>query len=298
MVEEKKHIHILVVDDELGMRDLLSLELKGQGYQVSVAENGKEATEIIRKQKFDLVISDLSMPQMDGITLLQNIKEVDPELEVIMATGHGTIESAVKAMKNGAYDFILKPFNLDELSLLIEKALEKKKLKTLLALSEASQAVFSTIELDRLLEVIMAMLQKVLGADECSIMLLNEKNKLAIVASHGLSSEIAQHTQLEIGERVAGAVAKERRARLLIDGLENYPEFSGVESNKRVKSSIICPLLSQGELLGVLNISRTNQGNNFNWNDLQSTIIFASQAASAIQNAKLYQNLKKANQEI
>ena len=125
---EKSHNRLLVVDDERGMRDLLSTELGCQGYQVVAASNGQEALECMRGQKFDLVITDLMMPQMDGMSLLENIKNADSDLEVIMATGHGTIESAVTAMKNGAYDFILKPYNLDELNAKVEKALEKKKL--------------------------------------------------------------------------------------------------------------------------------------------------------------------------
>lgn len=298
MSMEKSDTRLLVVDDELGMRDMLSIELGGKGYQVMVAGNGQEALERMRGQKFDLVITDLMMPQMDGINLLENLKSLDPELEVIMATGHGTIESAVAAMKTGAYDFILKPYNLDELNVLIEKALEKKKLKMMVALYEASNAVFTTLSLDRLLEIILDRMEKVLGADEASIMLLNGQNKLAIAASYGLPNEISRGVQLEIGERVAGAVAKEKRARLLINGLDRYPEFKELQRKNRIKSSIVCPLLCQGELLGVLNISRVKSEINFTSGDLHSATVFASQAALAIQNAKLYHNLKSTQSEL
>lgn len=298
MTFEKKHTYILVVDDEIGMRDMLSVELGDQGYTVITATNGQEAMTCIKNRKFDLVITDLKMPQMDGLELLENIKSLDSELEVIMATGHGTIESAITAIKNGAYDFILKPYNLDELNLLVKKALEKKKLKMMVALYEASNAVFTTIELDNLLEIILDRMEKVLGADEASVMLLNGQKKLAIAASHGLPNETSREVQLEIGERVAGMVAQEKRARLLINGLDKYPEFKNVQSNNRIKSSIICPLLCQGELLGVLNINRTKNENNFTSNDLHSATIFASQAALAIQNAKLYHNLKSTQNEL
>ena len=124
MMLEKANIHLLVVDDEQGMRDMLSLELSGQGYQVATARNGLEALECVRGKKIDLVITDFKMPEMDGMELLENIKGVDASLEVIMATGHGTIEAAVAAMKHGAYDFILKPFNMENLAKVIEEALE------------------------------------------------------------------------------------------------------------------------------------------------------------------------------
>ncbi len=298
MITDRANTRLLVVDDELGMRDLLSTELGGQGYQVVVASNGQEALDTMQGQKFDLVITDLMMPKMDGLTLLENLKSLDAELEVILATGHGTVESAVSAMKKGAYDFILKPYNLDELTNMVEKALEKKKLKTMVALYEASNAVFTTIELDSLLEIILERMEKVLGADEASVMLLNEQNKLAIAAGRGLSDEVSPEVQLEMGERIAGVVAQEKQAKLLINGLDKYSEFQGLTTNTRIKSSIVCPLLCQGELLGILNLNRTKNQTNFNFHDLQSATVFASQAALAIQNAKLYHNLKSTQAEL
>lgn len=289
---------ILVVDDELGMREMLQLELGSQGYQVAVASNGKEALEQIRGQKFDLVISDLKMPQMDGMTLLGEIKGRDPKIEVIIATGYGTVESAVTAIKKGAYDFILKPFNLEELNMLIERVLEKKEFKTLVALYEASQAIFSTMELNKLLELMMDMSLTVLGADEGSIMLLDAKKKLTIAASRGLSDEIARQIHLDIGEGVAGLVAKEKRGRLLIGGLDKYPEFKGLSGSPRILSSIVCPLLNQSELLGVLNLNRTKTRENFTVANLQAASVFASQATLAIQNAKLYSTLQDAYQKL
>ena len=298
MVIDKKHVCILVVDDEAGMRDMLSLALGSQGYQVATAVNGIEALEQIQKQRFDLVITDLKMPEMDGIDLLDQIKKIAPKLEVIMTTGHGTVEAAVAAMKSGAFDFILKPFPLDELNAIIEKVLEKKELKTLIALYEASNAIFSTMELDKLLEVIMDMSQKVLGADEGSIMLLSEDKKLRIAASRGLASEVARQVQLEIGERVAGLVAKEKRGRLFINGLEKYEELKGISGKPGIRSSIVCPLLSQNELLGVLNLNRTTASENFTMADFQYASVFAAQASLAIQNAKLYSTLQEAYQRL
>ena len=127
MTLNKPIIHLLVVDDEQGMRDMLSWELGSQGYQITTARNGEEAVKSMRKQKFDLVITDFKMPKMDGLDLLKNIKGIDAELIVIMATGHGTMDTAMKATKNGVYEFILKPYDLDHLSALIEQALLKKK---------------------------------------------------------------------------------------------------------------------------------------------------------------------------
>jgi DNA-binding response OmpR family regulator len=297
-MSDKSHISLLVVDDEPGMRDMLCYELQGQGFKVSVAEDGEKALELIRKQTFDLVISDFKMPKMDGMKLLAHIKEINPAIEVIIATGNGTIEDAVVAMKNGAYDFILKPFNLEELAAMIEKALEKKSLKVIVALYESSKAVFSEVELEKLLGIILGLTQSVLHADEASLMLLEKDDKLRIVASRGLATDVIKEAQIGLGERVAGLVAKEKQPRLLIDGLSKYPEFKGLKDNSRIHSSIVCPLICQAELVGVLNLNRTKSLENFTPEDLNHASIFAAQAALAIHNAQLFKNLQEANRKL
>jgi two-component system response regulator PilR (NtrC family) len=119
---------IMVVDDELSMREYLSILLRKQGYQVDAATGGEEALEKIERELYDLVITDLSMPRVDGMAVLQRVKEVSPTTEVILITAFATTESAVEAMKRGAYDYIIKPFKNDELKIIIEKALEQRRL--------------------------------------------------------------------------------------------------------------------------------------------------------------------------
>lgn len=297
-LEPKKQGRILIAEDEPGMQEWLKMELSRAGHSVEAVSNGIEAAERIERGKFDLVISDLKMPQMGGAALLDHVKRVAPQLEVILMTGYGTVESAVLAMKKGAYDFILKPFSIEEMILLVEKSLEKRDLKTLVALYESSRAIFSTIQMDRLFEIIMDMLQTVLGGDEGSLMLFNEEKKLVIAASRGLSEEIVRQTHVQVGERIAGRVAEKKQAVLLVDGLEKYPDFRDLPSNDRIKSSIICPLIWQGELSGILNINRTRKRENFTVADLQSASIFAAQVSLAIQNAKLYEGLRQAYQKL
>src|SRR3990172_8642819 len=120
---------ILVVDDEKGMRDFLSIMLKKEGYGVVTAENGAAALKAVQDEIFDLVITDVKMPELDGIAVLKAVKEVSPETIVIMVTAFATTETAVEAMKLGAYDYITKPFKVDEIKLIIQKALEKRSLR-------------------------------------------------------------------------------------------------------------------------------------------------------------------------
>ena len=117
----------MIVDDEQGIRDLLSFELGSKGYEVVTAQEGSEALERFKKEKFDLVITDLKMPGMDGIALLEALKKIDPQIKVVLITGFGTIETVVAAIKKGAYDFIRKPFELKEIFSLVEKVLSKKE---------------------------------------------------------------------------------------------------------------------------------------------------------------------------
>lgn len=142
---------LLVIDDEAGFRALLTHELGKKGYEVATANNGEEALQKVRQGKFDLAISDVKMPKLGGLEFLEAIKKENPNIEVIMATGFGTIETAVNAMKKGAYDFVQKPFNLPEIFVLVEKALEKRELKAILGVYEASKAIFASIKLDKLL---------------------------------------------------------------------------------------------------------------------------------------------------
>ena len=117
---------ILVVDDDRGMRDYLEIMLSREGYDVNTASGGKEALTLCRKHKFDLVITDLKMSGMDGVELLKSLKEVSPESMTILITGYASGETAVAAMKEGAYDYLEKNFNPDDLKNLVRGALSKK----------------------------------------------------------------------------------------------------------------------------------------------------------------------------
>ncbi|MFH1148756.1 MAG: sigma-54 dependent transcriptional regulator [Pseudomonadota bacterium] len=117
------------MDDELSMREFFNIMLSAEGYEVHCVESGSGAVSLAQKEQFDLVISDIRMPGMDGIEVLKRIKALTPDAVVIMVSAYATAETAVRAMKEGAYDYIPKPFNVDEIKLIIQKALEKKNLQ-------------------------------------------------------------------------------------------------------------------------------------------------------------------------
>ena len=121
---------ILVVDDEESIREFLEIMLKKENYEVTTAEDGLRAKEILAKKSFDMIISDMQMPNVTGIELLKFVRENYPDIVFMMITAFGTTETAVDAMKMGAYDYVTKPFKIDEVRLNIANALRSKNLET------------------------------------------------------------------------------------------------------------------------------------------------------------------------
>jgi two-component system, NtrC family, response regulator PilR len=122
-------IRVLVVDDEQSMRDLLAIMLRQAGYEVTVADGGETAVEALKAESFDLVVTDLRMRKVDGLAVLRAAKEHAPRTVVLVVTAYASTETAVEAMKLGAYDYVTKPFKLDELKVTVANALERRRLQ-------------------------------------------------------------------------------------------------------------------------------------------------------------------------
>jgi DNA-binding NtrC family response regulator len=120
---------ILFVDDDRAILELVNEYLTEIGYRIQVTDNGTKALDLVKEQHFDIVFTDFKMPDIDGLELLAAIKEHRPQTEVIIVTGHGSMESAITAMKSGSYDYLQKPFKLDVLKIIIDRIVEEKQLK-------------------------------------------------------------------------------------------------------------------------------------------------------------------------
>ncbi len=152
---------VLVVDDEQEVRDTLSSVLENLDYIPYVASNGIEALEIIKKEPIDVVLSDLYMPEMDGIELLKRVRSMNKKIVFLMITAHPTIETAVEAIKKGAYDYLTKPFHIEEVRLKINRALENKGLTSSLKTANGIiWALIFSIPLWLILGIILAKLLK------------------------------------------------------------------------------------------------------------------------------------------
>src|SRR4051794_12996143 len=123
---ERGRAQVLVVEDDAAMRELMFESLTEEGYKVDLAAGGRAGIERVRSGGVDLVVTDVKMPDLDGLDALQEIRAVEPTPHVIVVTAFGSIESAMKAVKLGAYDYITKPFDIEKLTLVMDKALEER----------------------------------------------------------------------------------------------------------------------------------------------------------------------------
>ncbi len=297
---------ILVVDDNTDARKGLVLCLGALGYSVDEAESGEKAIEILREKSFDLVLSDLKMQRIDGIGVLLEVKKLYPKTDVVIMTAFASVETAVGAMKNGAYDYISKPLNMDELEIIIERCLEKQKLtaevaglKELINLYEVSKGLTSVMDLEKLLDLIVKFAADTLDAEGGSIMILDEKTgELLAKAATGKREDVVLGKTLKIGERIAGYVA-EKGDIIKIDGsIKDDPRFKHLEKYDGINSGITVPLMWKNHLLGVINVNRSADREGFTQDDTNLLTIFAAQAAIAIENSYLFNNLEQEKEKL
>ncbi len=290
---------ILVVDDEEMIRYLLENALARQGYMVVCAGSGQAALKQLEGGTFDLVLTDLQMPEMDGLELLRRTRAAFPATDVIVLTGHATVETAVQAMKEGAYSYLTKPFNLDELLLTVRNCLqarrlrlEKERLSELVSLLELGRTLTSHVEPQHLYDQIMAQVAQTFAPDYASIMLLDPTGeRLMLMVHRGLPAEIQPGNFYPVANTIAGQVIQTQEPILLLqDALP--PRFVPYANRSQIGSALCVPLSYRGRTLGVLNVARRAERPAYSRDDLQLLSVFAVQATIAIQNALLYQDLQ------
>lgn len=166
---------VLVIDDKKSMREMLTQTLGAEGFDVDSVSSGVKGVDIAREKRFDVVVTDLKMPDMDGIQVLSKLKDNDPDTAVIMMTAYATIENAVEAMKLGAFDFITKPFDTNHLTFLINRALERRRLtaenellKEEIDLAHGSHAIIGN---NVRMHAVMRLVRKVAPSDTSALLL-------------------------------------------------------------------------------------------------------------------------------
>lgn len=184
---------ILIIDDEKSILDLLSVVFKKEGYRVRATLSAKKALELLNKEEFGLILTDIKLPEMSGFEILKRVRESKPDIAVVMITAYGNVKQAVEALKAGAFDYVVKPFDVDELKITVAKALEKKRLQEeniLLRKELKEKSSFETvIGKSKKIKQIYSMIEKIAGTDS-TILVTGESGtgkELAARAIHSLS---------------------------------------------------------------------------------------------------------------
>jgi len=294
---------VLIVDDEAALMRALCDTLHERGYQTAGFTAPAAALDALREEAFDLLLTDLSMPGMDGVALLAAALKIDPHLVPIMMTGQGTIRTAVEAMQAGALDYILKPFKLSEMLPVLSRAvgvrrlrLENLELRNTVAIHELNQAIAHTLDLNVLLDKIVDAALAQLEGDEASLMLLSDDGRsLYVAAVRGNQRDTLLGSRIALGESIAGTVAA-RGEPLIIDGnvghdLQAIPQYPRAE----IRSAVSMPIMTRGRLVGVLNVNCTRRHRAFALGQIKGLNLFTSAAASAIEAARLYEEQRRSN---
>jgi signal transduction histidine kinase/FixJ family two-component response regulator len=308
--------HIIIIDDEPAMGESFATLLRDDGYHVTSFSRSADGIAFLRDHRVDLVVSDIKMPQYDGLDVLRAVKEHDDGIPVILMTGYASLETAIDAIGQGAYDYLLKPVNYTQLLLAVRRALDKRrselarlhlleelKLNNLLlnrrvgelnALYEAGKSIGSLANLQDLLRQIIALAASVTDAQTGSVMLFDERREfLHIAASIGLAPNIVAETRLAKGESIAGHVANTAEP-IVIENLESDARFGRSNRERYASRSLLCaPLRIKNEVLGVINLADKHGGVPFGSDDLRLLVTFAAQAAVAVDDAHQFEKSRR-----
>lgn len=288
---------ILLVDDDAFFRNVCSDILTNGGFTVRRASKGAEAINLMENEEFDIVITDLVMPDVDGLEVLQRTKQHNTLIDVIVVTGHGSIDTAVEALKNGAFDYIRKPLNEDELLLTVKSCFEKKKLleenlemRQSLKLFEVSRTVLSTIEPSRLYDVSLDAVLQIIPADAGILIFYdNAWKKLEIKAM--------RHINPVDGEKIAG---------IFIDRFEkDCREFRNVtvtarsdfgedrEELKKFGSMLLAPITMGTKVAGFMLILSRQGGAGYGIKDIKNVAFLVEHASEAFENSQKYSEARE-----
>jgi response regulator RpfG family c-di-GMP phosphodiesterase len=299
---------ILVVDDEKVIREILADFLTMEGYVVHAVEDGAQALEELHKRSYNLVISDLKMPNLSGLELIQKIGEESIPVITVIMTGFGTVETAIEAMKKGAYDYILKPFKVEEVIHIVQRGLDRQRLqhenirlKDALSIYKISEAIATSLSVEKVLDLVLDATIDTVDADVVSLLLEDPKRAGRFAERMRKVSERAdpgiEAPTLNLQEALP-LFAEDRP--LLVHGSRSYQflESPPRELDRRLVSLCSIPLKLNGRIIGMLNAYSYTRGNKFSEGQRKMLYVLASRAAVSIENARLYENLVDANKDL
>jgi FixJ family two-component response regulator len=294
---EQKNGKVLVLDDEQIVLDSITRILEGEKYEVKACHSADQALDALKAGEYDILITDLKMPGMDGIQAMEALAEVDPDLSMIMVTAYSTVDSAVKAMKLGAADYIRKPFTPDQLVDLVDKVMDDRKSRFERryredTFEEVKKAISLTLNLKQVLDLIAQGVVKVMKVKGSSLSLLDKKReKLRIFASNGLSRNYVDKGPLDSSRSIGSTVMDGKHVWVedaMTDLRIQYPEEARRE---QIASILSVPLTVRNKVIGALRVY-TSERRQFTNDEIKFLYGFAEQVALVIENARSYEDVK------
>jgi response regulator RpfG family c-di-GMP phosphodiesterase len=293
---------VLVVDDEKFIREILAEFLGMEGYLVRTAEDGSSALTELGRTHYDLVISDLKMPKMGGMELLEAMSKVAPNALTVIMTGFGTVETAIDAMKRGAYDYILKPFKVEEVTMIVQRGLEKQRLsaenlrlKEALSLYKVSEAIAASLSLEEVLSTVADSALNEMHADVVSTWLDDGEGGFC-ERQHILNPSLKLDVKIPKLSPEALAAHFASDPTLVEQGAKGQRFFHGTVEPALVSFTAV-PLKMKQRLFGWIAATSVTGGKRFDEGQRKMLSIIGSRAAAAIENARLYQDLRATFQQ-
>jgi len=284
---------ILVIDDEMIVHQSISRILEAEAYQVDGVLRVDEALERLKKTPYDLVLTDLMIPEKSGMEAVKAIARDYPDMGVVMFTGFPTVDSAVESMKLGSLDYLPKPFTPDELLAVVERSLERihkirreRELEDLYA--EAEKAIQSSLELKEILNSINENVVRLFKVKGSSLLMLNKKNQtLQLASSTGLSEGYLQKGIIDATKSVPEVLKSGEPVMVQADQFESRLQYPEEARREGIFSILSCPLKVQDKISGILRLY-SPQSRSFSGEELDLLRKFAEQGARAMENALAY----------
>jgi signal transduction histidine kinase len=295
---------LLVVDDEAPHMQALCDTLQQEGYLTRGFTSGLEATAALRAESFDLLLTDLMMPQIDGITLLRACREIDPDLACIVMTGHGTIATAVDALKAGAIDYVLKPFKVNSILPVLARALamrglqlENIQLRESVSIYELARAITHGLEHDEVVERTLAAASRQDGAAAvCLLEPTADPHTLRLAGATGRGAPSPGQPVAVPGATLDQWLA---RAQAQLEDPGRHGEAGALFAHPfDTRIGVAIPMVSAGRFFGVLGFSSTRQQRGVRPGQLKALDVLARTAATAFSTAALVAELRRMNEQL
>lgn len=305
---------IVLVDDSTFSRRHVQDVLEHRGYRVMTTGNGGDVPALLAAQDVCVVLTDLHMPDMGGIEVLKTVKNLSPELPVIIISSHEDFSAARHVLRHGALDYLVKPVADEELAEAVQRAVSahraslreaaaqreaQRRLSDLILLKQIGETASKGTDLQVLFDKIVDSITLSADVEMVSLMLLDDAGNLAIAAARGLSSDIMTQAKVAPGEGISGHVLATGRP-ILITDLSRDQRFHSAGDGDRYKnqSLLSVPIRIKEQVLGVINVNNKRTGNTFNTEDQNLLTTIAHQVALAIENFKLVSSLRQQAREL